>query len=75
MTVTLDSKRRITIPTALLSAQPGDTFDAHFDADEGTLIFRRIPKKPDWFDVLESCPVSMDDVPPRRKEFPKRSRL
>ena len=75
MIVTLDSKRRITLPGALISAKPGDTFDAHFDADESTLIFRRLPEKPDWLDVLAACPVPMDEIPPRRKEFAKKSKL
>lgn len=75
MIVTLDSKRRITLPAALISAQPGDSFDARFDSDECALIFRRLPEKPDWLDVLAACPVPMDDVPPRRKESVKKSKL
>lgn len=75
MIITLDSKRRITLPTALISAQPGDTFDARFDSDEGALVFRLVPGKPDWMDVLAACPIPMDDVPPRRKGFAKKSRL
>jgi hypothetical protein len=33
----------------------------------------RQPSPPkDWLTVLKECPVSLDDVPARRKEFPKR---
>ena len=43
MVVTLDAKRRLTVPAALAPTKPGDYFDAH-----------------------------PDDVPPRRRELPKR---
>jgi len=39
------------------------------------VIFRRLPGKEDWLKVLSECPVEMDDVPPRRKELPKRKSL
>lgn len=73
--VTLDSKRRLTLPVGLISATPGDTFDVLFDADEDAVVFRRLPGKEDWLEVLTECPVEMDDIPPRRKEFPKRREL
>ena len=38
MVVTLDAKRRLTVPTALAPAKPGDYFDAHFDAEEERLL-------------------------------------
>ena len=75
MIVTLDAKRRLTVPLALAPAVPGDYFDARFDADEDTLVFRRIATNSDWLAVLKECPVSMDDVPPRRREFPRRRKL
>jgi hypothetical protein len=75
MIVILDSKRRLTLPTALLPARPGQTFDARFDADEDALIFRRLPDSEDWLDVLAQCPVSMDDLPPRRRELRKKRKL
>ena len=75
MIVTLDSKRRLTLPTALGAARPGQAFDARFDADEDALIFRRLPAKEDWLEVLAECPVPMDDVPSRRRELPKKRRL
>jgi hypothetical protein len=40
MVVTLDAKRRLTVPTALAPATPGDCFDAHFDAEEDAIVFR-----------------------------------
>jgi len=53
MILTLDAKRRLTLPASLVSAQPGDNFEAVFDPEE----------------------VKMDDLPPRRREFPKRLKL
>ena len=73
--VTLDSKRRLTVPTALAPTAPGDFFEAQFDPEEDTLTFRRIAPKSDWLTVLKECPVSMDDVPPRRRELPRRRKL
>ncbi len=74
MVVTLDSKRRLTVPVALAPARPGDVFEAVFDSDEDTLVFRRLSRGDDWLAVLEACPVSMDDLPRRRREH-FRSRL
>ena len=75
MIVTLDSKRRLTLPAALIPARPGQSFDARFDADEDALIFRRLPGKEDWLEVLAECPVPMDDVPSRRRELPRKRKL
>ena len=75
MIVTLDAKRRLTVPTSLAPASPGDYFDAHFDAEEDTLVFRRLAGKEDWLAVLKSCPVSPDDVAPRRRELARRRKL
>ncbi len=72
MIVTLDSKRRLTLPIALLKTRQGQSFDARFDKDEDALIFRRLPESEDWLEVLAACPVPMDDVPPRRRALPKR---
>ena len=73
--VTLDAKRRLTIPATLAPAAPGDYFDAQFDADEDAIVFRRLAGKEDWLAVLRVCPVSMDDVPPRRRELARRRKL
>ncbi len=67
MIVTLDAKRRLTVPAAFAPASPGDYFDAQFDAEEDALVFRRLAGKEDWLAVLKACPVSPDDVPPRRR--------
>jgi hypothetical protein len=75
MIVTLDSKRRLTVPAALAPATPGEYFDARFDAEEDAIVFRRLAGKEDWLAVLKECPVSMDDVPPRRREVARRRRL
>ena len=75
MTVTLDSKRRLTLPASLLSAKPGEVFDACYDADEDAVVFRRMPAKEDWLAVLAQCPVPMDDLPARRRELPKKRKL
>ena len=75
MVVTLDAKRRLTVPVALAAAKPGDYFDAHFDAEEDAIVFRRLGGRERWLDVMKECPVSPDDVPPRRRELPKRRKL
>src|SRR5580704_9421027 len=62
MIVILDAKRRLTVPAGLAPASPGDYFDAHFDAEEDALVFRRLPGKENWIAVLKACPVS-----PRRR--------
>jgi hypothetical protein len=36
---------------------------------------RRIAKKTDWLNVLKGCPVKMDDLPLRRREYLKRLKL
>jgi len=68
MIVTLDSKRRLTVPSAVIRAKPGDHFVVDFDAEEDTVVYRRLASKPDWLRVLKSCPVPMDDLPPRRRK-------
>jgi hypothetical protein len=75
MVITLDAKRRLTVPSALAPASPGDCFDARFDADEDAIVFRRLAGKEDWLTVLKACPVSMDDVPARRRDIARRRKL
>ncbi len=75
MILTLDAKRRLTVPATLAPAAPGDAFEARFDPEENEIVFRRIKGVGDWLAVLSECPVSMDDVPRRRKEPAKRRRL
>jgi len=75
MILTLDAKRRLTLPASLVPAQPGDHFQAEFDPDEDAVVFRRIARNADWLNVLKACPVRMDDLPSRRREFPKRLKL
>lgn len=69
MIVRLDAKRRLTVPSALAPAKPGDEFEAVFDVEEDAIVFRRIMRNRDWLAVLEECPVPMDDLPPRRREY------
>ncbi len=75
MIVTLDSKRRLSVPATLAPTRPGDQFDAVFDAEEDAVIFRRIKRKSDWLEVWKQCPVPMDDLPPRSREMPQQVRL
>ena len=75
MILTLDAKRRLTVPAALAPARPGDAFEARFDADENEIVFRRIAGAGDWLAVLSECPVSMDDLPRRRRQPARRRRL
>lgn len=72
MIVTLDAKRRVSIPAALAPAVPGDRFEASFDADDDAVILRRIARKPKWLAVWKQCPVRMDDLPQRSRELPKK---
>lgn len=75
MIVTLDAKRRLTVPASLAPASPGDYFDARFDAEEDAIVFRRLAGAENWLTVLKACPVSPDDVPPRRRTPPRRRKL
>jgi len=75
MSVTLDSKRRLNVPTSLAPASPGEYFDAQFDEEEDAIVFRRLAGKEDWLAVLKECPVSTDDMPPRRREIARRRKL
>jgi hypothetical protein len=75
MIVTLDAKRRLTVPAALAPTSPGDYFEARFDAEEDVLVFRRLAGKEDWLTVLKACPVSPDDVPRRRTALARRRKL
>lgn len=75
MILTLDAKRRLTVPASLAPAKPGDHFEAEFDPEEDAIVFRRIARHADWLEVLKRCPVSMEDLPPRRREYPKRLKL
>ena len=75
MILTLDSKRRLSVPSSLAPTKPGDHFKAVFDAEEDTLVFRRVARRANWLDILKECPVSMDDLPPRRRQSPKRRTL
>lgn len=75
MILTLDAKRRLTLPVSLVAAQPGDHFRAEFDPEEDAIVFRRIAKDSDWLGILKSCPVKMDDIPPRSRKYPKRLKL
>ena len=75
MILTLDAKRRLTVPAALAPAAPGDAFEARFDADENEIVFRRIAGAGDWLAVLGECPVSMDELPRRRRQPARRRRI
>jgi bifunctional DNA-binding transcriptional regulator/antitoxin component of YhaV-PrlF toxin-antitoxin module len=76
MMLTLDAKRRLTIPAALAQTAPGDAFEAMYDEDEDEIVLRRVKRKrKNWVDILEACPVPMDDLPPRSREYPKKLRL
>ena len=75
MILTLDAKRRLTLPASLAPTRPGDHFKAEFDPQEDTLVFRRVAAKGNWLDILKACPVSMDDLPARSRKRPKRRKL
>ena len=75
MVVTLDEKRRLRVPVALAPASPGDAFEVRFDEDEDAIVFRRIKRGKRWLDVLKACPVPMDDLPSRSREYPRKPKL
>ena len=75
MILILDAKRRLSIPVTVAPAVPGDQFDATFDAEQDTIIVRRVPKERSWLEVLKRCPVSMDDLPPRSRGLSKKLKL
>lgn len=75
MIVTLDAKRRVSIPAALAPAMPGDQFDASFDAEDDVVILRRLKRKSNWLEIWKQCPAPMDDLPPRSQELPRRIKL
>jgi hypothetical protein len=75
MILTLDAKRRLTVPASLAPARPGDHFVAEFDPEEDAIVFRRIAKNTNWLEVLKACPVKMDDLPSRSRQYPKRPKL
>ena len=75
MVVTLDSKRRLTVPATLVEAAPGDHFEVRFDAEEDAIVFRRVAAAGDWLAVLKECPASMEDLPRRRRALPRRRKL
>mgnify|MGYP001613070700 CR=1 FL=1 len=75
MILTLDAKRRFSIPAALAPASPGDAFDARYDRDEDEIVLRRVKRKSNWLEVWKQCPVPMDDLPARSRELPKKLKL
>ena len=76
MILTLDAKRRLTVPATLVPASPGDAFEARFDPEENEIVLRRIAAGAgDWLTVMSACPVAMGDLPRRRREPARRRRL
>ena len=75
MILKLDSKCRLTLPTALVKTSPGDAFAVFYDKEEDEIILRRVNPKGDWLEIMKRCPVPMDDLPPRSREYPKKLKL
>ena len=44
--LTLDAKRRFSIPAALAPSKPGDAFAAFYDEAEDEIVLRRVKRKP-----------------------------
>ncbi len=76
MILLLDAKRRLTVPASLAPSSPGDAFEAIYDAEEDEIVLRRVKRgKRSWIDVMTECLVSMNDLPPRSRELPKKLKL
>ena len=75
MIVTLDAKRRVSIPAKLAPSSPGDQFEASFDPEDDVVTLRRLKRKSNWLEVWKQCPVAMDDLPERRRDLPKKLKL
>ena len=75
MIVTLDAKRRLIVPSALATTMPGDAFDARFDEAEDAIVLRRVKRGRSWLDVLKACPVPMEELPSRSREYFKKRKL
>ena len=76
MTIRMDQKRRLSVSVDLAAdIKPGDHFTAIFDSEQGEIVFRRVNPKSNWVELFEACPVPMDDLPPRRREYPKKINL
>lgn len=73
MVVTLDAKRRVSIPAALAPAIPGDQFEAILDAEDDTVILRRLARNPNWLAAWKQCPAPMDGPPREAANCPKGS--
>ena len=69
MLLTLDAKRRLTVPATLAPIKPGDHLRAEFHPEDDALIFRRVAPVGDWLEILKQCPVPMDDLPPPRRQL------
>jgi len=71
MLITMDAKRRLTVPAVAEDFRPGDTFEARFDLEESEIVFRKINTRESWVDVMMRCPVPIDDLSARSRELPK----
>ncbi|MCZ7640784.1 MAG: hypothetical protein M5U12_34860 [Verrucomicrobia bacterium] len=58
MIVTLDAKRRVSIPAALAPTAPGDQFDASFDAEDDVVVLRRIKAQGRLAGRVEAMPLA-----------------
>jgi bifunctional DNA-binding transcriptional regulator/antitoxin component of YhaV-PrlF toxin-antitoxin module len=56
MILTMDAKRRLTVPAGLSAAQPGDAFEVTIDADDDAIVFRRINRDRTGWRFWSSAP-------------------
>ena len=76
MILTLDAKRRLSIPVALAPARPGDIFEALYDEEDDEIVLRRVKRaRRSWLAVMKECPVPTDDIPARSRALPKKLKL
>jgi len=73
VTTTVSSKGQIVLPKKIRVSKKiktGDDLEV-IEQEDGILL-RKVNHKPDWLDVLRSCPVKGLKIPRRPREFPRK---
>jgi hypothetical protein len=73
-----DSRRETTAqaPGGPRSFRGWGCFEAIYDEGEDEIVLRRVKREQvSWLKVMKQCPVPMDDLPPRSREYSKKLKL